>query len=155
MKPRLAFQRPDDIHIFGYTADTRDRNRAKEMREAYPEMTIETPLIERDLTKANCIALLQGVGVDEPVTYQMGFPNANCIPCPKATSIHYWALVRKVAPSEFERMAKLSRQLGVRLTRLNGVRIFIDEIPADIEPVGAIAPACDMLCSLVEEELRG
>lgn len=51
-------------------------------------------------------------------------------------------------------MAKLSRKLGARLTRINGVRMFIDEIPADYPTTEAIAPECDFLCSLVEQDMH-
>jgi hypothetical protein len=65
--------------------------------------------------------------------YKLGFSNNNCIACAKATSIVYWARTRHHFPAEFARMAELSRRLGCRLTRLKGKRIFLDEIPADID----------------------
>ena len=34
--PRLAAQLPDDIHVFGYTADANDARRAQSMREHWP-----------------------------------------------------------------------------------------------------------------------
>ena len=153
IKPRLAFQRPDDVHVFGYTSDSSDRARADALVEHWPDMTCEFPLIEQGLDKAACLALLDGFGIEPPVTYAMGFPNANCIPCPKATSPDYWALVRLKAPDEFDRMAKLSRRLGVKLTRINGVRVYIDEIPEDWPVTQPLAPACDMLCQLAEQDL--
>ena len=146
--PRLDFQRPDDIHVFGYTNDARDIQRAKDLRERYFEMTIWTPLIDKGLDKAACLALVEGAGIALPRTYAMGYPNANCIPCVKATSPAYWALVRKCHPEKFERMAKLSRDLGVRLCRLKGERAFIDEIPADHPTTNPIVPACDLLCAM-------
>jgi len=152
--PRLKFQRPDDIHIFGYTADPLDVERASAMRSTYPEMTIETPLIDMGLTKAACLAMIQNAGLAEPITYAMGFPNANCLPCVKATSPAYWALFRYHFPALFARMAVLSRELGVRLCRLNGVRSFIDEIPPDHPMTNPIAPSCDFLCAIAERGLR-
>src|SRR5690606_9679958 len=125
VEPRLAFQRPDDIHIFGYTADSSDVQRADALRENWPELNIETPLIDRGLTKAACFSLVESAGIKLPRVYAMGFPNANCIPCVKATSPAYWALVRERFPAEFDRMAKLSRELGVTLARVKGVRVFI------------------------------
>lgn len=151
--PRLEFQRPDDVHVFGYTADAADVKRAKTLRENWPELTIETPLIDRGLTKAACLAMIQSAGIKPPRVYAMGFHNANCIPCVKATSPDYWALVRLRFPAEFERMAKLSRELGARLTRINNERIFIDEIPQNWPVTQAIAPECDFLCSLATEDL--
>lgn len=151
--PRLAFQRPGDIHIFGYTADASDVKRADSLREHWPELQIETPLIDRGLTKAACFSLIESAGIRLPRVYAMGFPNANCIPCGKATSPAYWALVRARFPAQFNRMAKLSRDLGARLTRIDGARMFIDEIPPDFPLTEAIAPECDFLCSLVEQEI--
>lgn len=150
--PRLKFQRDDDIHIFGYTADWRDAQRVDAMRENWPDLTVEAPLVERGVTKAACIEMLRRAGLVEPVTYAMGFPNANCLPCVKATSPAYWALIRKEFPEEFNRMAKLSRELGARLTRIDDERIFIDEIPEDHPTTDPIAPDCDFLCALAEQE---
>jgi hypothetical protein len=152
VKPRLAFQRPDDLHIFGYTYDPRDVTRAKALEEHWPEMNVRFPLIERKLNKAACLAMIQNAGIKPPLTYALGFPNANCLPCVKATSAPYWALVRKHYPNEFNRMVKLSRRLGVRLARIKGERIFIDEIPLDYKTTSPLAPECDMLCSKAEEE---
>ena len=155
MKPRLAWQRPDDIHVFGYTADGPDADRAKRLRDNYPELTIRTPLIDRGLTKAACLDMVQRVGIVLPPMYAMGFANNNCIPCVKATSASYWALVRKQFPAEFNRMAKLSRELGVRLCRINDERQFIDEIPADHPTTDPIQPSCDFLCHIAEQDIRG
>lgn len=154
IKPREANQRPDDVHIFGYTADANDIRRAKTLRDNWDELTVVTPLIDRGLTKAACLALLEGAGIQPPRVYALGLPNANCIPCCKATSPSYWALIRREFPVEFQRMAKLSRELGATLARLDGERIYIDEVPMDTPTTDPIAPACDMLCGLAEQELR-
>jgi len=152
--PRLAFERPTDIHVFGYTADVPDVTRAAALIENWPHLDCVFPLIERGIKKAACLAMVEGAGIANPITYAMGFPNANCIPCCKATSPAYWALVRVHFPVEFARMAALSRKLGARLARINDVRIFIDEIPADYPTTEPIAPECDFLCALAEEEFQ-
>lgn len=153
VSPRLAFQKPGDIHIFGYTADAADIQRAEALRENWPDLQIETPLIDQGLTKAACFSLIESAGIALPRVYAMGFPNANCIPCGKATSPAYWALVRLHFPAEFARMSKISRELGARLARINGVRIFINEIPDDHPVTEPIAPECDFLCALVEQDI--
>lgn len=152
VKPRLAFQRPDDIHVFGYTADRADAERASRLRANYPELTIRTPLIERGITKAACLEMVSRAGLTLPPMYALGFQNNNCIPCVKATSPAYWALVRKTFPAEFERMVKLSRELDVRLCKINGERAFIDEIPTDQPTTDPIQPSCDFLCHIAEQE---
>jgi hypothetical protein len=156
--PRLAFQRPDDIHVLGYTADLADLNRAKRLCATYPEMRIVTPLIERGLLKAHCLDIIERAGVALPPLYAMGFRNNNCIPCVKAQSAAYWALVRREFPAEFARMARLSRELGVRLCKIGDndggrERVFIDEIPLAQPVSDPIQPSCDFLCHLAEQDL--
>jgi hypothetical protein len=153
--PRLAFQQPDDVHVFGYTADSSDIKRAETLREHWPDLRIVTPLIDRGITKAACLAMLLQAKIKPPRVYELGFPNANCIPCCKATSPDYWALVRKEYPIQFHRMADLSRRLDVRLTRIAGERAYIDEIPADHPTTQPIAPECDFLCQLAEMDMHG
>lgn len=153
IRPRVEFQRHDDIHVFGYTVDGPDQVRAARLQEHFFELTIETPLISRGIDKAACLAVLLSVGVQPAKTYAEGFPNANCMPCGKATSPNYWALVRKIRPIEFARMAELSRRLGARLTRINNERIFIDEIPADWPTTNPVLPACDFLCHLATQDV--
>jgi hypothetical protein len=153
VKPRLAFQRPDDIHVFGYTADQRDVERAKQLRANYPELTIRTPLIDAGLTKASTLQMVLDAGIAIPIPYLLGFHNNNCKTCVKATSPDYWSLVRKSYPEDFERMVALSHKLDVRLSRIKDERVFIDDIPADWPTTNPIAPACDFLCHIMEQDL--
>jgi len=153
IQPRLEFQQADDIHVFGYTADANDVRRAEALRENWPDLKISTPLIDKGLTKAACLAMILTANIQPPRVYAMGFPNANCIPCVKATSPSYWALVRKEFPVQFHRMADLSRKLNARLTRIGEERIFIDEIPINHPVTEPIAPECDFLCHLAEQDM--
>lgn len=159
--PRLNFERPTDIHVFGYTADKLDKKRADRLRDDFsPHAQIVTPLIEKGLTKANCMAWVEGAGIKLPRTYGMGFPNANCLKrgCVKSTSPDYWALLREWFPDRFAETATLSRSLGVRLVilrreklpdgRYKNIRGFIDEIPLDQPTTKPIVPDCDFICSM-------
>ena len=152
--PRLAFQHPTDIHVFGYTADAEDVSRFKRFQETYFELTVKAPLIDAGITKAASLAMIERMGVALPRSYAMGFGNANCLQtgCVKATSPHYWSLYRHCFPELFARTAAYSREIGCRLTRINDVRIFIDEIPADWPMTNPIVPACDFLCAIAEME---
>lgn len=154
VEPRLEFQRPTDIHVFGYTADRADADRAARLRANYPELTIRTPLIDRGLTKEACLDMVRRAGLTLPPMYALGFQNNNCIPCVKATSPAYWALVRLRFPDQFDRMARLARELDVRLCRLNGERAFIDEIPTDQPTTNPMQPSCDFLCHLAEMDME-
>lgn len=144
--PRLANQRADDTHIFGYTADANDTRRARAMGANWTELSTEFPLIERGLTKAACLALLQSAGIKPPRVYEMGYPNANCI--------SYWALVRKCHPAEFERMRELEQRFNATLMRIGGERKQLSDLPDDWPTTDPLAPACDFLCGLAEQDLE-
>lgn len=154
VEPRLAFQRPTDIHVFGYTADARDVARFDLVKANFPEIMRRAPLIEQGITKAATLAMIERWGIALPRSYAMGFPNANCLQtgCVKATSANYWALYRERFPEQFARTAALARDIGKRLARINGERIFIEEIPADWPTIDPIVPACDFLCQIAEME---
>jgi hypothetical protein len=164
--PRVNFEGPTDIHVFGYAYDLNDRKRAKRLEaEISPLGGFVNPLIERHLTKANCRALLAGAGIEEPRTYAMGFPNANCLEtgCGKAQSPRYWALFRKHFPARFARTAAVARKLGVRLVimgqekgpdgKRRNIRGYIDDIPLDHPTSEPVAPVCDLLCSVGAADL--
>lgn len=147
--PRLEFQSPTDRHVFGYTADAEDVKRFKNLRANFFELDVHAPLIEAGITKAGTLAIVEQDGLKLPRSYAMGFPCANCLQtgCSKATSPDYWSLFRHHFPDRFARTAALSRELGARLTRIKGERVFIDEIPVDWPMTQPIAPVCDFLCA--------
>lgn len=153
--PRLDFQLPSDLHLWGYTADGDDVRRFNRMCKEYPEMNQKAPLIERGITKAGCFSMIESAGIKRPRVYDLGFPNGNCIGCVKATSPDYWSLVRKHFPEVFARRADQSRRFGSRLTRINNERIFIDEIPDDWPTIEASVPRCDFLCHIAQQDLEG
>jgi len=74
---------------------------------------------------------VRAAGIDIPVMYTLGFDNNNCIGCPKGGA-GYWNMIRRHFPDVFARMCELSRRLGVRLIKLGGIRIFLDELPEDV-----------------------
>ena len=138
--------------------------RASRLRLNWPDMAVETPLIDGGLDKLACLQMVENAGIEVPVLYRLGFPNNNCIPCVKASSPDYWALVRLRFPAEFERMAKLARELNVQLAivgrdkgpdgKPRNIRAFIDDIPADQPVLNPLVPSCDFLCSLAEMGLH-
>lgn len=151
--PRLDFQVPSDTHLWGYTADGPDVRRWERMQANYPGMKQRAPLIERGLTKEACLAMIERAGIKPPRVYALGYPNANCIGCVKATSPNYWALVRQTHPETFKRRAEQSRRFGSRLVRINDERRFLDELPEDWPTTEATAPRCDFLCHIAEQDL--
>lgn len=129
-KPRFAFEQPDDIHVFGFTAE--EGKRIKRMELANPELTFDWNLRDHFITKGQCLRLLREAGIEPPAMYGLGFKHNNCLGCVKAQSPDYWNRTRKHFPDVFTRRAAQSRSLGVKLVRLHGERIFLDELPGDL-----------------------
>ena len=139
--PREAFQRAGDIHIFGYTDDAKEHKRAADFEKYNPTLQVEWILQDRRITKAKCLEILRAAGIALPAMYALGFDHNNCIACVKATSAGYWNRTRRLFPEVFLERALQARRLGVKLARLNGERIYVDELPMDAE-----APDDDIEC---------
>lgn len=143
--PREAFQRPDDVHVFGYTAE--ERKRADDFEDHNPALHVEWILIDNWITKAECHRLITDAGIVEPAMYALGYEHNNCPGCVKSQSPGYWNKIRRDFPEVFARRCEQSRMLGVRLARLHGERVFLDELPEDADaPQDAID--CGPVCQL-------
>lgn len=129
--PRFGFAKPEDIHVFGFTADELGRIKQFEIRN--PELNLLWVLRDHNQTKQNCYEALMRAGIELPEMYKLGYHNNNCLGCVKATSPAYWQKVKRDFPEVFDRRAKQSRAIGCRLTRVDNVRIFLDEMPLDRE----------------------
>lgn len=125
--PRLRFSNPDDINVFGFTAE--EGRRAKEFGLRNPDMILKWVLIEFGITKRECFRRLKSAGIKQPEMYDLGFENNNCPGCVKDTSKWYWDMIRRTFPDVFKRRCEQSRSIGCRLVRYNGSRIFLDELP--------------------------
>lgn len=123
-----------DWTVMGYTADWRDAQRAVNFTKAERECSW-FPLVETMTTKQNCFQILFAAGIKRPMIYDLGFPNANCIGCVKAKGKGYWATVRQHFPETFEKRCEQSRRYGARLVELKGERVFLDELPEDVQPL--------------------
>lgn len=128
--PRFKFQRPDDLHVFGYTAE--EQPRIERFEANNHDLRLEWPLRDRGFSKDDCFAIIKFAGIELPRMYQLGYRNNNCVGCVKATSPKYWNSIRRDFPEVFNKRAIQSRALGARLTRYKGQRLFLDELPADV-----------------------
>lgn len=150
-KVRRSFQRYDDIQVFGYTAE--ERHRADRFREQNIEVELKTPLIERGLTKSDCLAMVDRAGIKLPTMYLLGYQNNNCIGCPKG-GIGYWNKIRKDFPEVFERMAKLERSLGATCLRDKNGPLWLDELdPARGNHRDEPSFECSLLCTIAEQDM--
>lgn len=134
-----------DWHVFGFTADEQARHDRFTLTERENVLPV---LIEVGLTKDDCYQIVNDAGILLPLVYRLGYPNANCIGCVKATSPTYWNHVRRVHSEVFRQRAEQSRRLGVRLVRYKGKRIFLDELPADAigRPMKTMRIECGIIC---------
>lgn len=130
--PRFKFQHPDDIHVFGLTED--EPKRIRQMVSNNPELNFAWLLQGQGVTKEDCKRTIIEAGIRLPTRYAQGYANNNCIGCVKATSARYWNMTRRDDPDVFARRSQQSRELGVRLVRVRGVRVYLDELPSDYLP---------------------
>lgn len=117
-----------DWHVLGFTADEKPRSDRFIRGERKNTLPV---LIDENITKDDCFKILNDAGIKLPDIYHLGYPNANCIGCVKATSPTYWNHVRKMHPNIFKQRADQSRRIGCKLTRYKGKRLFLDELPID------------------------
>lgn len=130
---------PDMTYIWGYD---RDEVRRAERIEAASEFACEFPLIEKGLSKVDCHALLQDLGIKRPEMYELGYPNNNCVGCVKG-GMGYWNRIRLDFPEVFWRMASIEREIGHSC--INGV--YLDELdPSRGDMNTEIMPECSFAC---------
>lgn len=132
-----------DFHVFGFTVDEKHRH---DRFVKYERENVIPVLINEQLNKTECFNIINIAGIELPNAYKMGYPNANCIGCVKATGVTYWNHVRKMNPDVFAKRAELSRELGVRLVRYKGKRIFLDELPPDAKGNKMKGYECGIFC---------
>jgi hypothetical protein len=134
-----------DWHVLGFTADEAARHKRFVLTERENVLPV---LIDARITKQDCYRILTEAGLRLPRIYSLGYPNANCIGCVKATSPTYWNLVRQQHPDVFAARAAQSRELGVRLARHKGQRVFLDDLPEEAkgQPLKNLDFECGIFC---------
>jgi hypothetical protein len=112
-----------DWTVMGFTKEEKGRFDKFQLNERPASLHILS-----ETTKAECFFEVINAGIKLPDCYEKGMPNANCTGCVKATSPTYWNHVRVVYPAAFKQRADQSREIGARLVRVKGKRIFLDEL---------------------------
>ena len=149
---RFEYQKPDDRQVFGYTAE--EKHRAERFKEQNPGVDLLTPLIDKGLTKSDCLAMIERAGIKLPAMYELGYRNNNCIGCVKGGA-GYWNKIRRDFPATFERMANLERTIGHTILKDKTGRIYLDELEPN-KGNHADEPdfECSLLCALAEGEMK-
>lgn len=150
---RQRYEDFDDIQVFGYTSE--EKNRAESFAEQNFEVMADFNLITAGLSKPDCLAMLDRAGIEIPTMYRLGYPNNNCIGCPKG-GMGYWNKIRVDFPDIFARMAELQRELNCYFwTEEDGTPIFLDELDPKR---GRIADEpdfnCSIFCHLAEQDIQ-
>jgi hypothetical protein len=113
--------------VFGYCAE--ERGRWDSFLDAN-NIDAVAPALERGLSHAECLALVERAGIELPTMYKLGYKHNNCIGCAKATGAGYWNKIRRDFPDVFERMAQQERKMGISVnrgeTRIDGKRVTFD-----------------------------
>lgn len=106
-----------DWTVLGFTKEEKTRFDRFQLKERPASLWV----LEH-ISKAECFTIILNAGIRLPEIYDLGYPNANCIGCVKASSPTYWNHVRKVHPKIFNERAKQSRTIGTdgaKLVRVN------------------------------------
>jgi len=129
---RKLFERPDDRQVFGYTLE--EQHRVDRFIDANNEVDIWPILIERSLSKVDCLALLQKAKIELPVMYKLGYKNNNCIGCVKGGA-GYWNKIRVDFPEVYEKMAQTEELIGHTLLKTEkggqSTNITLRQLPVD------------------------
>lgn len=142
---------PTLVQVFGYTAE--EASRIDRFRHANPDVNLSTPLMDRGLGKADCLAIVDRAGIELPAMYRLGYHNANCIGCPHG-GMGYWNKIRRDFPDTFTRMAEMEREIGHSCNKDADGPVWLDEMDPERGDYESEPHAeCSLLCALAEGEI--
>jgi len=151
-----SFRQPGDITVLGFTVE--ESKRLTRFFDADSDSLPCAPLIERGLTKSDCLAIIERAGIELPAMYRLGYHNANCIGCVKGGE-GYWNKIRRDFPSQFAQIADIQESIGpgayLFRNRKTGVRYSLRQLPPDAgrypdEP----NIECGFSCEIAEQDLN-
>ncbi len=145
----------EDLEVFGYTVE--EQGRVDRFIENNPERRIQAILVERGLTKDDCLGMIDKAGIEVPTMYKLGYTNNNCIGCVKG-QMGYWNKIRGDFPEVFDRMAKLERELNAALCKTyvgdERKRVFLDELdPKAGSHLEEPRISCGIMCEIESDKL--
>jgi len=148
---RVFFEEEDDLQIFGFTDE--EKHRADRLLVNNSYMNAQFPLIQKNLSKSDCLAMIDRAGIAIPAMYLLGYRNNNCIGCVKGGA-GYWNKIKVDFPIQFAERAADERMVGHSILKreagvdADGKRLFeaiyLDELPPEM---GKGVPEPDMECS--------
>jgi hypothetical protein len=149
---RKQYEQIGDRQVFGYTVEEQDR--VDRFIDSNADVDLWSILIEKGLTKQDCLAILQRANIELPVMYKLGYQNNNCIGCVKGGA-GYWNKIRVDFPEQFDRMAAMERKIGAKILKIGDERIWLSDLPknaGDYPKEQAIE--CGIFCHMAEESIK-
>lgn len=127
---RGNFQEEDDVQVFGFTVE--EAKRAEDFERNNPNVECEWVLIDKGITKENCLAMVERAGIELPVMYKLGYEHNNCVGCVKG-GMGYWNKIRKDFPEEFQRMADFEKRKGYTVLKepKTGEPLYLHDLAPD------------------------
>lgn len=139
--------------VWGFDFSKKEINRAIRLQEQNTENKPLFPLIEKQLTKENCLSILIEAGIDLPTMYTLGYKNNNCIGCVKG-GIAYWNKIRRDFPETFMKMAEIERKINATCIKDKNGKVFLDSLDPDRGKEEApLVPECSLMCQIEFENL--
>ena len=149
---RKAYEKPNDLQIFGYTSEEQDR--VDRFIDANNDVRLWSILIDKGLNKEDCLAIVNRAGIELPAMYKLGYQNNNCIGCVKG-GLGYWNKIKIDFPEEFNRMAELEKTLGVKILKHKGDRIYLHDLPSDAGNYPKESSIeCGIFCQMAEDGIK-
>lgn len=149
-----AASMPDDQHVFGFTVEESDRARRLERCG----LLVVTPLIDANLTHADCLGMVERAGLLLPEMYRLGFSNANCIGCVRGGE-GYWNKTREVFPERFAQVVQIQEAIGPGAyffrNRKTGERFGLKDLRPDAGRHDEPLPSCSFFCEMAEQDIDG
>lgn len=141
----------DDVMVLGFTIE--EEHRYDDILERFPNAM--APLIEKGLTKADCLAMVERAGIELPAMYRLGYNNANCIGCVKGGE-GYWNKIRRDFPERFEELATVQEAIGpgayLFRNRTTEERFSLRELNPKSGRHNETLPDCSLFCEMAEQE---
>lgn len=145
---------PNDIWVLGYTAE--EENRLDEFLDANNGQQVLCPLIDRGLSKADCLAMLERAGIALPMMYRLGYNNNNCRCCVKGGE-GYFNRQRIDFPEQFAALADVQESIGpgayLFRDRETGERYSLRNLPPDKGRHTEPEISCSFACLMAEEDI--
>lgn len=149
---------PDDVNVIGFTVEEEDR--FCDLQERFSAETFVAPLIEKGLDKGDCLAIVERAGIELPYMYRLGYPNANCIGCPKGGQ-NYWQAIRHDFPEQFAQIKAIQEDIGPGANFLRfrsgsraGERMSLADLPPGRGNLASeLSFSCSFACDITVQEI--